>query len=439
MLIMRFLFLFIIVALLGFNNVSHSQNPDKNKNVENKKDKKKKDVGNNTKEVIAEGVGDSHYNAIKDAFRNAVRQVVGVYVDSETLVKNDKLVDDKILTLSKGFIKTFSEVKGSTKVQGGSHRVTIKAIVETGGVIAKLKASNISIKEVDGKGLFAEVLTKGDIEKASSKILKKILEEFSKTCVSQSVISKHEIIKMGANGATIRFLLQINHNEKVYEEFNQKLIDTLGEICKSKGGFTANFKDVTLNIQKQALLLNTDDNDVKFKIEKKMNVYFEQKNDPSPRNLIDKWMPEFKNNSNLLDKDYLAVAVATGRNQSGSSVKYNYFMLSPELEEILKEEVKKTSVVLVELLDGKNKVLDSKKVKIENLYWAYGNDGTLKSIRVNPQNAKRSKFGVYFINNTFINGNNLSMWHFHSQTYQIEFQIGLEDLKHFEKVKLSSE
>ena len=79
-----------------------------------------------------------------------------------------------------------------------------------------------------------------------------------------------------------------------------------------------------------------------------------------------------KNNSNLLDKDYLAVAVATGRNQSGSSVKYNYFMLSPELEEILKEEVKKTSVVLVELLDGKNKVLDSKKVKIENLYWAYG-------------------------------------------------------------------
>ena len=109
MLIMRFLFLFILVSLLGFNNVSHSQNPDKNKNVENKKDKKKKDVGNNTKEVIAEGVGDSHDNAIKDAFRNAVRQVVGVYVDSETLVKNDKLVDDKILTLSNGFINDYSE------------------------------------------------------------------------------------------------------------------------------------------------------------------------------------------------------------------------------------------------------------------------------------------------------------------------------------------
>ena len=438
MLIMRFLFLFILVSLLGFNNVSHSQNPDKNKNVENKKDKKKKDVGN-TREVIAEGVGDTPDNAIKEAFRNAVRQVVGVYVDSEILVKNDKLVVDTILTLSKGFIKTFSEVKGSTKVQGGIHRVTIKAIVETGDVIEKLKASNISIIEVDGKGLFAEVFTRGEVEKASSKILKKILEDFSKTCVSQSVISKPEIVKMGVNGATIRFLLQINHNEKSYDEFKPKLIDTLGKICKSRGEFTANFKDVTLNIQKQALLLNTDDNDVKFKIEKKMNVFFEQKYDSSPHILINEWMPEFKNNSNLLDKDLLAVAVATGRNEFGSSVKYNYFMLSPELEEILKEGVIKRSVVLVELLDGKNKVLDSKKVKIENLYWAYGNDGTLKSIRVNPQNAKRSKFEVYFINNTFINGDNLSMWHFPSQTYQIEFQIGLEDLKQFVKVKLSSE
>ena len=99
MLIMRFLFLFIIVALLGFNNVSHSQNPDKNKNVENKKDKKKKDVGN-TREVIAEGVGDSPDNSLKNAYRNAVRQVVGSIVDEKVLFKNDKLIEEKVLLFS---------------------------------------------------------------------------------------------------------------------------------------------------------------------------------------------------------------------------------------------------------------------------------------------------------------------------------------------------
>ena len=125
-----------------------------------------------TQEVVGEGVGTSADQALKDAFRNAVRQVVGAYVDAETLVKNDELVEDKILTYSNGFIKTFSEVEGSKKVQGGIYRVKIKAVVETGSVIAKLKASNISIKEVDGKGLFAEVVSKMDSE--SWKILSKL-------------------------------------------------------------------------------------------------------------------------------------------------------------------------------------------------------------------------------------------------------------------------
>ena len=68
-----------------------------------------------TQEVVGEGVGTSADLALKDAFRNAVRQVVGAYVDAETLVKNDELVEDKILTYSNGFIKTFSEIEGSKK------------------------------------------------------------------------------------------------------------------------------------------------------------------------------------------------------------------------------------------------------------------------------------------------------------------------------------
>src|SRR5262245_48720625 len=39
--------------------------------------------------VVAEGLGRSSDEALKDAFRNSVRQVVGTLLDSETLIKND--------------------------------------------------------------------------------------------------------------------------------------------------------------------------------------------------------------------------------------------------------------------------------------------------------------------------------------------------------------
>ena len=150
MLIMRFLFLFIIVAMLGFNNVSHSQNPDKTKNAENKKDKKKKDVGN-TREVIAEGVGDTPDNSLKNAYRNAVRQVVGSIVDEKILLKNDKLIEEKVLLFSNDFVRSHSEIEGSKKVEMKIHKIRIKTAVDIKAISEKLTTNNITIIETSGQ------------------------------------------------------------------------------------------------------------------------------------------------------------------------------------------------------------------------------------------------------------------------------------------------
>jgi hypothetical protein len=59
MLIARFLFLFILVALLGLNNVSHSQNPDKTKGDDSNKGKKKKGdekTSGKIRRVVVEGL-----------------------------------------------------------------------------------------------------------------------------------------------------------------------------------------------------------------------------------------------------------------------------------------------------------------------------------------------------------------------------------------------
>lgn len=130
-----------------------------------------------TQEVVAEGVGSTADEAIKDAYRNAVRQVVGAVVDAETLVKNDELIDDKVLTYSDGFIKGNEEVNGSKKVKDGLHRIKIKAQVERRSVIAKLKSTNISVKQVDGKSMFAEIVTKEEGETDASEMIFKSLAD----------------------------------------------------------------------------------------------------------------------------------------------------------------------------------------------------------------------------------------------------------------------
>ncbi|MGO8747203.1 MAG: hypothetical protein ACLQNE_14550 [Thermoguttaceae bacterium] len=50
--------------------------------------------------VEAEGSGKDRDEALKNTFRDAVRKVVGAYVEEETVVKNDELIKDKVLILS---------------------------------------------------------------------------------------------------------------------------------------------------------------------------------------------------------------------------------------------------------------------------------------------------------------------------------------------------
>ena len=66
--------------------------------------------------------------ALKDAFRQAVQQVVGVAVDAETQVKNDEVIADKVLTYSDGLITKYEEV--SKTERKGLVRIKIKATVE---------------------------------------------------------------------------------------------------------------------------------------------------------------------------------------------------------------------------------------------------------------------------------------------------------------------
>jgi len=78
--------------------------------------------------------------AIAQAQRNALEQIVGVYVSSSTLVRNFQVVEDNIYTKAAGFLNAYDMIQ---EKRGKSHRVQIRAQVSLVPVTDILKNSGL--------------------------------------------------------------------------------------------------------------------------------------------------------------------------------------------------------------------------------------------------------------------------------------------------------
>ena len=79
--------------------------------------------------TTVKGVGADKNSAIRDATRNAVEQVVGMYIDSKTIVSENQVVLDDIYAKSQGFVKNVEVLK--SRQVGGQWEVTAKVDVDT--------------------------------------------------------------------------------------------------------------------------------------------------------------------------------------------------------------------------------------------------------------------------------------------------------------------
>ena len=90
--------------------------------------------------------GDPKKEALRDAFRNAVEQAIGVQVKSESLVENMQLIKDKILTNSDGYVEKWQIVQ--EKKEGNSYLVEISAWVRKGALNKDLFLNGIDVNQV---------------------------------------------------------------------------------------------------------------------------------------------------------------------------------------------------------------------------------------------------------------------------------------------------
>jgi hypothetical protein len=182
-----------------------------------------------TQVVIAEGVGTNP----EEALREAVRQVVGTFVDAETLVKNDELVSDKILTYSNGYITAYKTLRETER--NGLARVTIQAAVKCEPLAAKLSEVNVTVAPFPGSKLFAQAISQTAAEKDARALLRSALVGFPHNLIEATSEEEPRIEERSEENATISYQVKVGVNIDKYTQFQQRLTQVLERIAKEKG------------------------------------------------------------------------------------------------------------------------------------------------------------------------------------------------------------
>ena len=91
--------------------------------------------------VIAGDKAKAEEDAVNDALRAAVEQVMGTYVESQTLVENFQLVQDRIFTRTRGYISAYEVLEKGD--EGDLIRVRVRATVKDADLVSDLEAIGI--------------------------------------------------------------------------------------------------------------------------------------------------------------------------------------------------------------------------------------------------------------------------------------------------------
>lgn len=136
--------------------------------------------------VLATGYGVDPDAAKKAAGRAAIEQVVGQLVDAETLVENDELVKDRILTHSAAFLEDVETV-GEPAESDGLWTVKVRATVRKTQLSKKLAAENVSRAEVKKGKLFAQVASRQQEAGDAAAMVEALFENFPSGIVKAEV------------------------------------------------------------------------------------------------------------------------------------------------------------------------------------------------------------------------------------------------------------
>jgi hypothetical protein len=197
-------------------------------------------------EVTARGVGADADAALKDALSQAVLQAAGAFVDSETLVKNDEIVHDKVLTCSDGIVKRFEKLQEPQQDRQGFWTVKIKAVVQQKILKRKLaEAKLITVKVDNAQDFWAETITAAKRREDAIPLIEKALNKIDICAYVQLTVAdrrgnrgekaqpEFQELGNGRVSVAVPVVVQIDF-KRFQEETAQPLAEALDYLCLAK-------------------------------------------------------------------------------------------------------------------------------------------------------------------------------------------------------------
>lgn len=186
--------------------------------------------------VEAKGQGESVEAAKKDAVRNAIKKAVGELVGAETLVENDELVEDKILTLSNAMVEK-ADYGDAASISDGLYEVPVKAVVKKGQLNQELKAIGIAKGAVAGDSLAAKLFSGKERVANAEKFFSERLKDFPKNVLEAVMLTKEDgspNIEADEKSGHVYANIGIQINLENYAKFAQALQELLSAVCTEK-------------------------------------------------------------------------------------------------------------------------------------------------------------------------------------------------------------
>ncbi|MFM7074371.1 MAG: hypothetical protein ACKO38_21490 [Planctomycetota bacterium] len=185
--------------------------------------------------VAVNGVGLTADEALRDAFRAAVRQVLGAIVDAETRIESDQLLRDRVLTFSEGFVSHYEDVGQS--VANGLVKRSIIAWVRRGDV--QLAAGRIARRQVASGNLYAQAVTKGEQRRDGLLLARKILDLTPAQIFDARLVGEPRVLSVDGEQTRIAYQMEVRIDPDRYAFAEDQLRRILESLATHQGEITA--------------------------------------------------------------------------------------------------------------------------------------------------------------------------------------------------------
>lgn len=136
--------------------------------------------------TISTGIGTTPEIALKEALSAAVQQAAGTLIDAKTMMKNDDVMSEQVLSASDGFVKKFEKIGEARKNRHGLWQIKIQAVVLMKPLKQKLQDTHILVQDTgsSGQNEWAKIVSR----EAAQQDIPALLADFFRTHPAEKLL-----------------------------------------------------------------------------------------------------------------------------------------------------------------------------------------------------------------------------------------------------------